>query len=152
MNQRNQQLATKVLNKLKDLTNQSSNIAYLINRLKTTKGLNVGIFGGACRDWFLDKTPKDIDLIIECEDPNSTILDDLILGAHEVKKNKFDGYKLIYDGISFDIWKLHEARQFKDLNLEPSFENLLKTVPLSTDQIVVTLKGDVYEGGFWQTL
>jgi hypothetical protein len=149
---RNKQLAKKVLGKLKDLTNKSKKINSLICKLQTARGINAGIFGGACRDWYLDKEPKDIDIIVECEELNSTILDDLILGADTVEKNKFDGFKIFYDGISFDIWKLHEARQFKELNLEPSFENLMKTVPLSTDQIVVTLKGDVYEDGFWKTL
>lgn len=111
---------------------------------------NVGellFFGGSIRDIcvFPEKPPmpRDFDIAIKFKDKNTF---DLITRKYKHRKNRFGGYKFTISNIEFDIWDLENTWAFKYTDLQPSEENLAKSVYLNIDGIVYNFnKSKLYD-------
>ncbi len=141
----NEALAEKVKTFWRELPEIGPNINYLVSRLITTSNNGIALFGGAVRDLWLDKTIKDIDIVVD-----SDYFQDIIFGYQN--KNNYGGYVLMADGAMFDLWNLKDTVAFQSGKYEISWEGLVKSVPFNTDAILVTTRGKVYENGFWDAL
>lgn len=126
---------------------ENSNLKQLLTQLS---GLGPSlVFGGAVRDWIVGKTPRDIDIVIDCNIKNLSILD-----RYKGVKNKFGGYKLLVEGIEFDIWSLENTWALKN---DTKFEKKLATIPftafLNLDAIAYRLDSqEIYENGFQRAM
>lgn len=103
------------------------------------------IFGGAVRDWAVGKTPRDIDIVLDCP---AEALSFLKNGEH--KRNKFGGYHIILNGIEFDIWNLDASWVFSN---DPQFTKNLKTLTqtcfFNMDAVLYHLDtGNLQDDGF----
>lgn len=109
------------------------------------KNANVYLFGGAVRD-YLDNNfnnIRDFDFVVDFKDCNDTIETYINTGIR-YKKNRFNGYKLILQDISIDIWEMKETWAFKEKLLYPSVDNLLKSVFLNIDSVVYSMNEHYY--------
>lgn len=144
----NTSLYTKVMSKWNEMKTRSSDIKYFTSSLEKMSNTKVGIFGGAVRDWWLDKTPKDIDLVIDASEASlKSLLDNF--GA---QKNGFGGNVIVIDGVTFDFWTINDTYAFRTGQMPSSWVNLAKSVPFNTDAVVVMLDGSVIEQGFWEAI
>lgn len=150
MENRNKALVSKILTGWNELKNSNSDLNYFISRLETTSNNGIVLLGGVVRDWWLGYHHKDIDIVIDSE-YYEQLFDGLNLSISS-QFNKFDGTVINIGGQRFDIWKLEETYAFKQKQFEVSFENLVLSVPLSTDSIAVSLNGKVYEHSFWNSI
>ncbi len=122
------------------------------------------IVGGAIRSWFLEETPRDIDIAVAL--PANRVADEVNRLGNKViaAKNRFGGWKLVErstDGppvAEFDIWSLEETEGLKTAYKERcygdnspchsycdpwqffTFENLAKYSPWSTDAVNLEIK------------
>jgi len=145
---RNKKLAEEVNAKIMELK-KIPGVNYLFSRLQTTYNRGIGIFGGAVRDWWLSKEPKDIDIVIDT-DYFKEALEGLYVNGKTY--NAFGGTALVLGNVKFDIWNLKDTQAFKNKQFEPSWENLIKSVPFNVDSVVVMLSGEVHQHKFWSAL
>lgn len=115
-------------------------------------GWRAVVFGGAVRDAFLHGegvTPRDIDIVVDCS--SSRALGDA-LGVSAF--NGFGGIRKVVDGMAFDIWPLAATWGIKHLRIDrPTFDDLMRTVFLSTDAVALELGTfEEYDGGFLRSM
>lgn len=97
---------------------------------------NPYIIGGAVRDIAIDKTPKDLDIILE-----SDILDLTPYMKYLPHiKNRFGGFKIILSNIVVDLWLMHDHYPFKQNWYSPSIQNFLYTPVFNIDAIYYDIK------------
>jgi hypothetical protein len=148
MDEHNTELLIKVIGKFNELKDKSQDIRYLLSSLQQISDNHIGIFGGAARDWWLDKTPKDVDLVVYV----STEKLHELLKNFSSKKNAFDGNVITIDDVIFDIWALEDTYAFKTKQYEQCWYNLVQSVPFNTDAVVVVTNGVVHASNFWNCL
>ena len=109
----------------------------------------VYLFGGAIRDFFdnsLDSS-RDFDFVIETRPGISIDYISLCetLDNVQCKKNRYDGYKIIFNNlINVDVWNLEDTWAFRTKKLKPSANNLLKSVYLNIDALVFSLNSNTF--------
>lgn len=145
----NELLLNKVCKNI-GMLKKHSKIKKLFNELEATENCGIGIFGGAVRDWWLGKTPKDIDIVISTPDFEGLCERSSVIKP--IDYNKFGGTVVKLDGITFDLWELSNTYSFKRGHFSSSWKNLVKSVPFNTDSVCVLTNGDVYEYKFWEAL
>ncbi|WP_061302236.1 hypothetical protein [Clostridium botulinum] len=94
------------------------------------------LIGGAIRSALQERyNPRDIDIILKL---NKNFNLDYILQRKKIKykKNRFGGYKIFFNKIVFDIWKMEEHWAFKNCYYEEKIENIQKTTFLNYDSLV----------------
>jgi len=107
---------------------------------KLQKNNQMFLFGGAVRkyiesgnNFFEDNLPRDFDFVLKKQyDFN---LDD-IFQSYNYKKNRFGGYKVILNNLTFDVWELSNTWAIKNKYVELSEKKLCETVFLNIDAIV----------------
>ncbi len=99
--------------------NEKSDVAQMLEQVSNWG--TIAVVGGAVRDWFFDKTPRDIDLVVDCP---ASVLE--TLSKYKAIKNRFGGYKVSLNKIDFDIWGLDSTWAFKN---NPAFSQKLETIP-----------------------
>lgn len=119
-----------------------------IDKLFDTNKYEVGVFGGAARDWYLDREPKDIDLVVSC---SKFDFEQLVINF-PVTKTLFGGYKFEICGVKFDMWRFQDSFVFLTGEKQASWQNLVESVLFNIDAIIVTLSGKIYEAGFKESL
>ncbi len=126
---------------------ENANVAQLIERLN--KAGPVVILGGALRDWIVGKTPRDIDLVLDC--PNKSLE---FLAQYKAEKNKFGGYYFKIDDVEFDVWNLDSTWAFKkDSSFTKNLKTLTKTVFFNMDAVLYYLDTDkLQDDGFGQAM
>lgn len=87
------------------------------------------IFSGVIKNFLLGFIEhRDLDLVI---DPTCNLqihLEKLReLGLAEIRRNKFNGVKLILEEMEVDIWRLEDTKGITDQLLAPTPENLIRT-------------------------
>ena len=89
----------------------------------------VYVFSGVIKNFLLGLLEhRDLDLVVSCEkNLNVHVRKLLCLGLAEIKRNKFDGLKLVLDGMDVDIWRIERTKGLVDKQLAPTPENLIKT-------------------------
>jgi hypothetical protein len=100
------------------------------------------LFGGCVRDYFEHSykiIPRDFDIVVWNYDDFS--LEKFVENFDCLyKANKFGGYKLFLEDLTFDIWEIHQTWAFKEQKVEyNSFKDLNKTVFLNIDSIFYNL-------------
>ena len=132
----------KTIDKIQKLKLEMPQIAELIELLESSG--NVIIFGGAIRDFVLDRQPRDYDFVI---DTKNSISD--YLRNYNYIKNSFDGYKVLLSEARLDIWALKDTWAFKKGIITQDISNLTKTVFFNADAVAVNITtGQVFESGF----
>ncbi len=121
----------------------------LFSKLSDSTQCETGIYGGAVRDWFLDKQPKDIDIVTYC---TQEYFDSLVSGISTTKTN-LGGYKFILNGVDFDLWRMQDSYPLtQNPELPVNFESLVATPLFNTDGIIITLNNQIYEHRFWESM
>lgn len=125
---------------------EDSTISQMLDRISKC-GTTV-IVGGAVRDWYLSKAPRDIDIIVDCSDSQ---LENVL---RQSKKNKFGGFKLTLNKVEFDIWSLCSTWAFNnDSKFAKNMETVPETVFLNLDAITFCPStGVVLDKGFTQAI
>lgn len=121
------------------------------SHLEQLPNIEIGIFGGAIRDWYLEKEPKDIDLVIKNSGPEYNEF----IKKYRPGHNNFGGNVIVINRTLFDIWKLEETKPFTygiDIPVQPSWGNLIKSVPFNIDSIVTVLYHQTYQYKFFEGL
>lgn len=102
------------------------------------------LFGGAVREYFdneYNRMPRDFDLVFQKKDKNIDL--DKIMKNFTYTKNRFNGYKIHFDNLEFDVWNLEDTWAFKEKKMDTNnldySENLQNTVFLNIDSIVYNL-------------
>lgn len=135
-------------NRLEDVKQSSPKLKNFFGVLNRVDHDKFAIFGGAVRDWWLNRPPKDIDIVIDSSPEVLSILS----SNFEYTKTKFDGYQFNVDGILIDIWQLKDSWYFKQGYAEPSWEVLVNQVPFDIDTIMVFKNGTVLDRGFFKAI
>ncbi|MNO43577.1 hypothetical protein D3C76_338000 [compost metagenome] len=84
---------------------------------------DIVIIGGSIRDIVVNgKNPRDIDIILDTE---AAQIDDVFEGM-EYTKNRFGGYKAVFNQQEFDVWSITNNWAFKRNILDATIENIPK--------------------------
>lgn len=126
---------------------ENANIAQLIDKL--SKAGPAVIFGGAIRDWIVGKSPRDIDLVLDCPDKSLNFL-----SQYKAEKNRFGGYYLKIDDVELDVWNLDSTWAFKrDSKFTKNLKSLTQTVFFNMDAVLFYLDtGKLQDDGFSQAM
>lgn len=140
-------VAKIVLNKLEEVKKSTARLKNFFGILKQVEPKSLAIFGGAVRDWWLLKQPKDIDIVVNC--PKEIV--SMLAANFDYQKSQFDGYQFTVDGVKIDVWRLQDSWAFRHKGAGPaSWEGLLKNVPFNIDGVLVFGDGNVMENGFFE--
>jgi len=122
---------------------ENSDVANLFSRLSSCGP--AAIFGGAVRDWILTKSPRDIDIVLDCPTKSLEFLNSL-----KATKNKFGGYLVKINNIEFDIWNLDSTWAFgKDPKFKKNLKTLTQTCFFNMDAVLFYLDtGHLKDDGF----
>ena len=119
---------------------------------KMEQSNNLYLLGGAVRNYIENqytfdpqRLPRDFDFVVEHKKGKN--LDDIMqsLGVNiPVRYNGFGGYKLAFDDIHIDIWKMEDTWAFTHTSLKKCKDNLVKSVFLNIDGIVYDFHKNSY--------
>ena len=110
----------------------------------------VGIVGGAVRDWFTGRQPRDLDVVADAtQDELDSIIS--LAGATLGSRTRLGGRSLTFGSLKVDAWSLSASWGFRhDRSIAPSLENLPTTAFLTADAIVVDAEnGETFDAGFF---
>lgn len=110
----------------------------------------VGLVGGAVRDWYFGRQPRDLDLAIDCD---AEALHRL-LAPQSSERTRFGGYRWRTTGLQVDLWALSQTWAFRAASTwHPSYEALPRTTFFNLDAAVVTLDSwELFEHRFVESL
>jgi hypothetical protein len=107
------------------------------------------LVGGAVRDFAYQKSPRDLDIII-----NSTISNfDKAFENYSYQKNRFGGYKVFLNDIELDVWSIQNNWAFRERILKPHVDNIPKGTFYNFDAISINLNtAEVYADNFIESI
>ena len=142
-------LAKITLRKLEQVKNSSGRLRNFFGILNKVEKKSLAVCGGAVRDWWFLRDPKDIDLVVDC--PEKVI--HMLASNFKHRKSQFNGYVFDVGGIKIDIWRLQDSWAFTQNPLmEKTWGNLLYSFPFDIDSVLVFADGSVKENGFFDSL
>lgn len=102
------------------------------------KQTHVYIFSGVIKNFLLGFLEhRDLDLVVCHSHKLQFHIGKLLsLGLSEIKRNKFNGVKLVLDNMEVDIWRIEDTMGIVDMQLLSTPENLLKTCFFNFSSIV----------------
>jgi hypothetical protein len=110
--------------------------------LQLEKETELLLFGGCVRDYLdhnYEELPRDFDIVVK-KDNNFSLKEYIKNTNCFFKENKFGGFKIHLDDLTFDIWEIHKTWAFKEQKVEyKSYIDLNKTVFLNIDSIFYNL-------------
>lgn len=84
---------------------------------------NIYLLGGSIKDLLLGNSPRDIDIIVLCD--NDREIKSLIEKYKiEYVKNHFNGYKLKYNNLEIDIWNTNDFYKCIQYNFDGLFYDI----------------------------
>ena len=103
-----------------------------------TKQTHVYIFSGVIKNFLLGFLEhRDLDLVVSHKHKLKFHIGKLLsLGLSEIRRNKFNGVKLVLDHMEVDIWRIEDTMGIVDMQLLSTPENLLKTCFFNFSSIV----------------
>ncbi len=138
--------------------------------LRSLEGFHYAICGGAIRSWYLEETPRDIDIAVDDHiDDVREWADGLNDETISIARNRFGGWKLREkpeDGsaeLVFDVWPLNETEglksAYKELSFQAphtfkdpyqffTFENLAQYAPWNVDCMNLEVKAVETKSGY----
>lgn len=119
---------------ISSLRTSDRNIDSLLTALESTGDLI--IIGGAIRSALQkDYKLRDVDLIFKSS--KKCNLDSIIQQKNiSYKKNRFNGYKIFFNNLSFDLWTMEDHWGFKKKFYEKNVKNIQQTTLLNYDSLV----------------
>lgn len=126
----------KTLENLKDIMRK--NYYFEDMYLNLFKRYDSCLIGGAIRDFCFDKTPKDLDFVINLSDKKLFNY----IKNYDFKINKFGGYKVFLDEMIVDVWSMDNHWAFKNNILPKCVENLEFTTFYNFDSLVFNLNNE----------
>lgn len=107
------------------------------------------MIGGAIRDAINGRTPRDIDLIINIEDPKKL---EWILEKNCInyQKNVFNGYKLYFSKDIYDVWLMKDHYSFKQNFYQAELKYLKETTFTNYDSLIYDIKRKNLEINYYQ--
>lgn len=144
------QVITEIVdNKFNQVKHSSGKLRNFFGILSKVEKENLAICGGAVRDWWLDREPKDIDLVVNC--PVGIV--NMLERNFPHTRSQFNGFMFDVGGAKIDLWRLQDSWIFtQDMSMEKTWENLLISFPFNIDCILVFGDGRVLENGFFDGL
>jgi hypothetical protein len=117
-------------------------------------GGEVLLFGGAIRDFAMNREPRDLDLVtigIEADRIQE------VLGRDVVRRTRFGGFHASIGLLHVDIWPIAETWAIRTDCFRPVPEDLPRTTFLNIEAVAATLRcsgelGEFYDAGFSQSL
>lgn len=94
-------------------------LAYILSNLAP-----IYLVGGAIRDLILAKEPKDMDFFILGTEYSNLIINILESYNIELKRNKFNGYKFIYQNTEIDLWFTEDLFSAMQYNVDGLYFDL----------------------------
>ena len=112
----------------------------------------VAIVGGACRDWAVGASPRDLDIVVDYSDP--CLQEAVRAKTTSWSVNRFGGIKVDMDGLQLDVWALRTSWPYRRYPW-PIPNASLKHFPMTTfyniDAVAYRLNdGELFENGFVQ--
>lgn len=96
---------------------------------------DVFIFSGVIRNYFLNiKSNRDLDIVLS--DISKITLPTTYPTNLYIRKNSFGGYKIKIGKLTVDVWDIRETWGIKNLHLQSTPENLIKTSFFNFSSIV----------------
>lgn len=95
------------------------------------------MFGGSVRAWMTGRTPRDIDIAVDC---NKEHLLEIVEGITDnIEENRFGGLKVKepLTNLEYDLWPLSSTWNLIDAKVPFTFENLARYASFNVDCIVV---------------
>lgn len=107
------------------------------------------MIGGAIRDIINDRKPRDIDLILNIDEPAEL---ELILKRNSIDyhKNAFNGYKLFFSEDVYDVWLMKNHYSFKQKYYQAELENLKETTFTNYDSLIYDIKNQYLEVRYYK--
>ncbi|RPF50052.1 hypothetical protein [Aquisalibacillus elongatus] len=129
----------EIKNRFFEILSSRPNANKLINNLMNNGELI--LFGGCIRDYFenyFNVLPRDFDIVIDNIDID---IESILLNVDcNYRINKFGGFKIYVDGLTFDMWDIQNTWAFKTEKVEYiSSKDLNKTVFLNIDSLHYSL-------------
>ncbi|WP_243356679.1 nucleotidyltransferase family protein [Bacillus litorisediminis] len=121
------------LDGINQLKEKNRELSVLLDNLSTFG--NLVLVGGAIRDYSYNKTPRDLDIIIESKYSDF----DEILNCFNTRKNRFGGYKIFLDELEIDLWSFSKNWAFQNKLLDPKFENITKGSFYNFDALAINI-------------
>lgn len=107
------------------------------------------LIGGAIRDVINNKQPRDIDLILNID--NEKVFEKIIYENKIIyKKNNFNGYKLFFDNICYDIWLLNNHYSFKESYYKKNIKNIKDTTFFNYDSLMFDVREQYLEMSYYE--
>lgn len=140
-------LTLKKLEEFKISSGRMRNFFGVLNKIDKS---NLAVCGGAVRDWWLMREPKDVDLVVTC--PFKII--DMLASNFKHTRSQFNGFMFDVSGNKVDLWRLQDSWIFTqgDQTVEKTWERLLQSFPFNIDRVLVFADGRVLEDGFFDGL
>lgn len=146
VNNNAEHLAKIVLRKLEETKNSSGRLRNFFGILNKVEKKSLAVCGGAARDWWLLREPKDIDLVLDCSDK----IIHMLASNFKHRRSQFNGYVFDVGGVKIDLWRLQDSWAFTQNPLmEKTWGNLLYSFPFNIDSVLVFADGSVKENGFF---
>lgn len=137
------EISEKVSKKIDEYRQKYINFNSFLENVNTKS--EIILFGGTVRDIYIDKIPRDFDIVVNTTDQNL----EKIINKYRNDKNRFGGYRINIDGFDVDIWNLSNTWAFKNKFFKTSFRNLVKTVFFNADSIAININSkQIFENGF----
>ena len=104
------------------------------------------LFGGVVRDYVVSSSiaPRDIDIVLVGANKYLLEIERNAYFKDRIRRNSFGGFKIFCESSVFDIWNINDTWAFKEKLVEPSIENLLRTVYLNIDAYAYSLTKQVF--------
>lgn len=127
-----------------DEIRQQETVDKFFNKLESYG--NIVIIGGSIRDIAINqKKPRDIDIIV---DTDAIYIDDVFEGM-KYSRNRFGGYKAVYNQQEFDVWSINNNWAFKRNILDALVENIPKGCFYNLDATYFNLSTGVGDADYF---
>ena len=132
--------------KLNIIKNSDSNLSKFFNELKR---YNPIIIGGFIRNIINNEEVRDIDIILNTEDyfAINRIVNKLKL---DYRINQFDGYKIIFNNITIDLWYIKNHNLFKKGIYNIDVNNLKDTTFINYDSLIYDINNKKLDIDYYQ--
>lgn len=109
------------------------------------------LVGGFLRDMLFEEVPRDIDILIKAfPEGFSSVIEALPSGV--LKRNRFGGYKFIFENIELDLWSFKQNWSFREGLVEELSDNIHEGCFFNIDSMVFDYKRqEIYFDSFYES-
>lgn len=134
---------TRIRTGLEQTRADAPGVAGLLDRLCRLG--DVGLMGGAPRDWALGFTPRDLDLVVDASENRIA----RCLGSTAVERTSLGGFRLRLPTVSIDLWPMHRTWALTAGAAVTCLAELSGTTFLNAESLLLDVRrGTVHHRGF----